>query len=79
MLKKVLVTVIAAGTLSVPLAGVAMADPSNNNPGVPGNVNSQSGGFLPATPPGQLIQQGFVAPGQLGKIVSQELSPGHLK
>ena len=81
MIKKLLVTVIAAGAMTIPLAGAgaASADPSNNNPGVPGNVNSQSGGFLPVTPPGQLIKQGIFPPGNLGPIVSQFLAPGHLK
>jgi hypothetical protein len=39
MLKKVLVGVIAAGALSVPLAGAAWADPAPDNPGLPGNIN----------------------------------------
>ena len=52
MLKKLLVGVIAAGALSVPLAGVASADPTTDpgiGPGgVPAAVGSQPG--LPGTP-----------------------------
>jgi hypothetical protein len=45
MIKKLLVTVAAAGALSVPLAGVAGADPTSSNPGTPGDI----GGARPGT------------------------------
>ena len=56
MLKKLVVGAIAAGVLAVPLAGVAGADPSLDNPGVPGNFGEAVGaptGF----PPGQRVKQ----------------------
>ena len=46
MIKKLLVTVAAAGALSVPLAGVAGADPTPDNPGTPGNVGAAPGRYL---------------------------------
>src|SRR6478672_10833753 len=48
MLKKLVVGAIAAGVLAVPLAGVAGADPSADNPGTPGN-------FPGNIPPGQRV------------------------
>ena len=42
MLKKLVVGAIAAGVLAVPLAGVAGADPSVDNPGTPGNFVTPS-------------------------------------
>jgi hypothetical protein len=78
MIKKVLVSVIAAGALSVPLAGVAAADPSPDNPGVPGNIGG--------TPPGSSASgaakvQGQSTPdvygGPPGQHVSEQLAPGH--
>ena len=56
MLKKLVVGAIAAGVLAVPLAGVAGADPSLDNPGTPGNFGEAVGadtGF----PPGQRVRQ----------------------
>ena len=56
MIKKLLVTVAAAGALSVPLAGVAGADPTSDNPGLPGNVGGARPGtyvVAPNTPPNQ--------------------------
>jgi hypothetical protein len=44
MLKKVVVTAIAAGTLAVPFAGVAEGSPGSDNPGVPGNIGGISPG-----------------------------------
>jgi hypothetical protein len=55
MLKKVSVAVIAAGALSVPLAGVAGADPGPTNPGLPGNVGRAYN--VPSTPPGGQIHE----------------------
>ena len=48
MLRKLVVGAIAAGVLAVPLAGVAGADPSPNNPGTPGNFG---------IPPGQRVSE----------------------
>jgi hypothetical protein len=56
MIKKVLATVIAAGALSVPLAGAAWADPSADNPGTPGNFGG---------PPGQGVNQVAKLPGSV--------------
>ena len=56
MLRKLVVGAIAAGVLAVPLAGVARADPSLDNPGTPGNFGEAVGadaGF----PPGQRVRQ----------------------
>jgi hypothetical protein len=77
MLKKLLVTVITAGAMSVPLAGLAGADTSS----VPGKgaPSNQIG-----IPPGQGIEDATKPPGAFygvppGKRVSQFLSPGHQK
>src|SRR5215218_2411101 len=54
MLKKLFVGVVAAGVLSVPLAGVAGADPDPaTNPGVPGTIGA----------PGQTINTVAQMPG----------------
>jgi hypothetical protein len=44
MLKKLVVVAAAAAAVSVPLAGVAWSDPSQDNPGVPGNLLGASPG-----------------------------------
>lgn len=49
MIKKALVMAIAAAALSVPLAGVAGADPSPTNPGTPGNFGVPG---VATSPPG---------------------------
>lgn len=46
MSKKLLISIMTAGVLSVPLAGMAGADPAAENPGVPGNVGGVSPGSL---------------------------------
>jgi hypothetical protein len=83
MIKKVLVTVVAAGALSVPLAGVAGADPSPTNPGVPGYFGTPPGApstsintisdFAHAKPAGEGLTQynNGVAPGQVVNIGAQ--------
>ncbi|KAF0957302.1 hypothetical protein MLGJGCBP_07718 [Rhodococcus sp. T7] len=63
MLKKVLVTVMAAGALTVPLAGVAWADPGDGV-GV-GGVPGQIGG-----PPGETISQFAKMPGSVPDSIS---------
>jgi DNA polymerase III subunit gamma/tau len=78
MVKKVLVSVIAAGALSVPLAGVAGADPADDNPGVPGNIGGQSPGSVisgAAKAPGLSTPEAFGGspPGQSVK----QVTPGH--
>jgi hypothetical protein len=54
MLKKLVVGAIAAGVLAVPLAGVAGADPSPDNPGTPGNFGRATTPGS-ARPPGQRV------------------------
>jgi hypothetical protein len=44
MLKKTFITAAAAAAVSLPLAGVAWSDPSQDNPGVPGNLLGASPG-----------------------------------
>jgi hypothetical protein len=46
MLKKLVVVAAAAAAVSVPLAGVASSDPTQDNPGVPGNILGASPGSL---------------------------------
>jgi hypothetical protein len=77
MLKKVVVTAIAAGTLAVPFAGVAAGDPGSENPGVPGNIGGISPGSaisdiakLPGRTP-----DAFGPPGQTVK----NFTPRHTK
>ncbi len=81
MIKKLLVTVAAAGALSVPLAGVASADPAPDNPGVPGNILGHSPGEtfrvvakLSGSTAG-VVRDGtdFNSPGEAVK----EITPGH--
>ena len=78
MLKKVLVSVIAAGALSVPLAGVAGAHPADDKPGVPGNIGGESPGSVisgAAKAPGLSTPEAFGGspPGQSVK----QVTPGH--
>ena len=66
MIKKLLVAAAAAGALSVPLAGLAAADPSPTNPGVPGapGLNGNS--------PGSFVKdynQAGAPAGPVGKIL----------
>ena len=49
MLKKLFVTAAAAAALTVPLAGVAGADPAPDNPGVPGNIPGPDSGLSPGS------------------------------
>ena len=81
MIKKLLVTVAAAGALSVPLAGVASADPAPDNPGVPGNILGHS--------PGETFRVAAKLPGSTARVVRdssdfnspgeaiKEITPGH--
>ena len=84
MLKKLFVTAAAAAAVSVPLAGAAWADPTGDNPGVPGNIGSGNS-------PGSIISD-FAkagerippAPGPLGAFNTpgawnQQFVPGKLK
>ena len=66
MLKKLVVGAIAAGVLGVPLAGVAGADPSLDNPGTPGNFGKAIGATT-GIPPGQIIKQRAQLPGSAPK------------
>jgi hypothetical protein len=78
MIKKVLATVIAAGALSVPLAGVALAEPptdpgsNGQGPGDPpvGAPGSFFNDFARAKGPGSLPAQGGIQPGQVVKGVT---------
>ena len=79
MIKKLLVTVAAAGALSVPLAGVAGADPTPDNPGTPGTPRNIGGGTL--APPGSYLVKANTAPGGLStagtfREVFDGLTPG---
>ena len=56
MLKKLVVGAIAAGVLAVPLAGVAGADPSPDNPGTPGNFGAATTPGS-ARPPGDRVSE----------------------
>jgi hypothetical protein len=66
MFKKLLVSVMAAGAVSIPLAGIASADPTPDNPGVPGNIGGIS--------PGSAIKQVAKAPGPASASFGP---PGH--
>ena len=75
MLKKILVSAIAAAALSVPLAGVAGADTTN---GTPGNFGAPPGGpsstvetvsdFAHSKAPGSLPQQNGAAQGSTSQV-----------
>ena len=56
MLKKLVVGAIAAGVLAMPLAGVAGAKPSPDNPGVPGNFGAVTTPGS-ARPPGDRVSE----------------------
>jgi len=56
MLRKLVVGAIAAGVLAVPLAGVAGADPSPDNPGTPGNFGAVTTPGS-ARPPGDRVSE----------------------
>jgi len=90
MLKKLVVGAIAAGVLAVPLAGVAGADPSQDNPGTPGNLGAFVVGAPAAIPPGQIIKQRAQLPGSVKDVAIAEgfanpgdavnnFAPGHNK
>jgi hypothetical protein len=64
MLKKLVVGAIAAGVLAVPLAGVAGADPSPDNPGTPGNFGAATTPGS-ARPPGDRVSEVATAPKDL--------------
>ena len=61
MLKKLFVTAAAAAAVSVPVIGVAGADPSSDNPGVRGNIPGPTPGQSPS--PGSLIKGGCTGAG----------------
>jgi hypothetical protein len=72
MLKKMFVTLAAAAAvLAVPLAGVAGADPSKDNPGVPGNFGEFAGAPT-GIPPGQVIKQRAQLPGSVKDVAIAE-------
>jgi hypothetical protein len=90
MLRKVLVTLIAAGAMSVPLAGVAWADPNGiGSGGVPGEIGGSPGsGATPslsdiAHQPGSMIDAiedltGFrFAPGGEVKLITPGCGHGN--
>jgi hypothetical protein len=59
MIKKIIGGMIVAGALAVPLAGMAAADPTPSNPGVPGDIGGTPPGsvisnFAQQTPPGTI-------------------------
>ena len=68
MLKKLFVAAAAAAAVSVPLAGVAGADPAPDNPGLPGNIGGRS--------PGSVISQAAQQPGSVPDVVS-EITDGY--
>jgi hypothetical protein len=89
MLKKLVVGATAAGVLAVPLAGVAGADPSLDNPGTPGNFGKAIGATT-GIPPGQIIKQRAQLPGSVKDVAIAEgfanpgdavnnFAPGHNK
>ena len=69
MIKNAVITVIAAGALSVPLAGVAWADPPSvpNDPPGKGGVPSEAGDFLgaPKVTPGSIFSGIAKGPGDV--------------
>jgi hypothetical protein len=68
MIKKVLVSVIAAGALSVPFAGLAGADPAPDNPGVPGSF----GGTTPGSLVSNFVQTSPTPPGTVGHLLGAQ-------
>jgi hypothetical protein len=81
MIKKLLVTAIAAGALSVPLAGVAWAAPPNDpgQPGDPGANGQGPAGF--GGPPGTVFRGVAKGPGSVPDAlrgVSTFRTPGQI-
>jgi hypothetical protein len=77
VLKKVVVTAVTAGALSLPFAAVAGASPGSDNPGVPGNIGGISPGSAisdVAKLPGR-TPDAFGPPGQTVK----NFTPRHTK
>jgi hypothetical protein len=88
MIKKLLVTAIAAGALSVPLAVVASADTGNGNGigsgGVPGEIGGQGpgqtfSGIAQAKGPGSLPEALGIQPGQAVKNIAPTPGAGEGK
>jgi hypothetical protein len=69
MIKKLLITAAAAAAMSVPLAGVALAETTADNPGVPGNLHGNSpGSFISGVALG--------GPGSIPAKIAQDGPPG---
>lgn len=75
MLKKVMIAAIAAGTLSIPLAGVSAADTAADNPGIPGTIGGAApGDYIHQAAqgiPGPTSKAFGVPPGQIVKGIAQ--------
>ncbi|TFV56474.1 hypothetical protein E4P42_18905 [Mycobacterium sp. PS03-16] len=71
MLKRFLASAVAAGALSVPLGGIAVADPDIDNPGLPGNIDGVS--------PGSAISDLAQVPGQSTPETVYEVTAGRVR
>ncbi|BBY19111.1 hypothetical protein [Mycolicibacterium litorale] len=71
MSKKLLTSVVAALSLSVPFAGIAAADPTTDNPGLPGNIDGIS--------PGSLVRELAQVPGQSTPETVYEVTGGRVR
>ena len=74
MLKKLFVTAAAAAAVSVPLAGVAWADPSSNDAPGQGGVPQESGDF--ATEHGANPSNDPITPGSVFSGLAKNKDPG---
>jgi hypothetical protein len=80
--KKLVVGAAAAAVVAVPLAGVALADPSPSNPGTPGNVGAALSPGA-SIPPGRIVSGIAKRPGSVpGSIEppgqsTRTFAPGH--
>jgi hypothetical protein len=71
MLREFVTSVVAAVSLSVPFAGIAAADPTTDNPGLPGNIDGIS--------PGSLIRELAQVPGQSTPETVYDVTGGRVR
>ncbi|OKH81523.1 hypothetical protein EB75_16680 [Mycobacterium sp. ST-F2] len=75
MLKKVVIAALAAGAVSIPLAGLSGADTTPDNPGVPGAIGGAApGDYIHQAAqgiPGPTSKAFGVPPGQIVKWIAR--------
>lgn len=71
MLRKFVTSVVITVSASIPFAGIAAADPTSDNPGVPGNIGGVS--------PGSVIREIAQVPGQSTPETVYEVTDGRVR